>query len=522
MCISIKMFAFGKLCDIMLPSCGSKRISNERRKSMSHLERQFEKFRQNTIGYNQSFKTCYGEKNMIYADWTASGRLYRSIEEHIADVFGPFVGNTHSESNLTGSTMTKAYNIAKEMIKKHVNADKNDVIITCGSGMTSVVNKLQRILGLRVPEKLKNYLDIPDELRPVIFITHMEHHFNHTSWLETISIVKVIPPNSEGTPDLNELEKLLKEHGDKKIKIGAFTACSNVTGVQTPYHNLAKLMHEHNGICLVDFAASAPYVDINMHPDDPMEKLDGIYFSPHKFLGGPGTSGVVVFDSRLYSNKIPDQPGGGTVDWTNPWGGYKYSADIEAREDGGTPGFLQTIKTAMCIDLKNQMKVENMLNREKELTSILFKELNEIDGLHILANNARNRLGIISFYIEGLHYNLVVKILNDRFGIQTRGGCSCAGTYGHFLLGIDNERSKIITDQIDSGNVSVKPGWVRLSIHPMMKTDEVKYITDSIKDILKNIKEWEQDYIYDNRVNEFRNIQSTQLDEFDIIKWFKV
>lgn len=469
------------------------------------LQNYFEKFRINIIGNNQVFNTCYGSFKMIYADWTASGRLYSPIETIIINKFGPFVGNTHSESSETGMLMTQAYQYAHQRIKEHVNADKNDVLITSGFGMTDAVNKLQRILGLKVSEHLRPYVNIPQDLKPIVFITHMEHHSNQTSWLETIADVRIISPDKNGLIDLNNLEELLREYSNRKFKIGSFSACSNVTGVQAPYHKMAKLMHQNGGVCFVDFAASAPYCQIDMHPDDPEEKLDALFFSPHKYLGGPGASGVLIFDSRLYSNKIPDNPGGGAVDWTNPWGEHKYSSDIEIREDGGTPGFLQAIKTALCLELKGKMGVERMQTREKELIKILFDGLDRVDGLHILAGNIRDRLGIISFYVDNIHYNLLVKLLNDRFGIQSRGGCSCAGTYGHFLLYIDQKTSGKITTLIDSGDLSQKPGWVRLSIHPTMTDDEVQYIADAVKAIVENIVRWQEDYIYDTRLNEFKN-----------------
>ena len=281
-------------------------------------------------------------------------------------------------------------------------------------------------------------------------------------------------------------------------------------------------MHEHSGICFIDFAAAAPYVEINMHPEDPLEKLDAIFFSPHKFLGGPGTSGVLIFDSKLYSRKIPDNPGGGTVDWTNPWGQHKYIEDIELREDGGTPGFLQVIKTALVIKLKEEMGVKNILEREHELLQIAFNHLEKIPSLHILAQEIKDRLGIISFYVEDIHYNLMVKLLNDRFGIQARGGCSCAGTYGHYLLHVDPTRSKRITDKINHGDLSEKPGWVRLSLHPTMTNDELNFILTAISDVIKNADEWSKDYKYSSKTNEYyHNLSSGK--EYDAIKnWFEI
>lgn len=475
---------------------------------MSELESYFRKFRDNIIGIDHTFQSPYGIKKIIYADWIASGRLYRPIEEKMLQDFGPYVANTHSESSTTGTIMTHSYKAAQKIIKQHVNASENDVIIAAGSGMTGVVNKFIRILGLRVPEQLKPFLHLPEDLKPVIFISHIEHHSNQTSWLETLADVVIVPPDKEGKVSPANLETELRKYKDRKLKIGTFSACSNVTGIHSPYYELAEIMHRNGGYCFIDFACSAPYIDINMHPSNPDQSLDAIFFSPHKFLGGPGTPGVLIFNSNLYHNTVPDQPGGGTVDWTNPWGQHRFVKSIEAREDGGTPPFLQTIKSALTIDLKQQMGVENILSREEELVDIVFDKFPAIPKLHLLASNIRHRLGAISFYLEDIHYNLAVKLLNDRFGIQARGGCSCAGTYGHFLLHVDPNRSKHITDLIDSGDLSEKPGWVRISLHPTMTNDELYTIIEALKEIVRYSDKWAEDYIYSNQTNEFTHKNS--------------
>lgn len=469
------------------------------------LEAYFQDFRKNVVGMNETFATAYGKKNLLYSDWTASGRLYQSIEERLLKMVGPFVANTHTETNFTGSLMTMAYHDALKIIKKHVNASANDVIISEGSGMTGVINKLQRILGLRIHERFQDRVALTPEERPVIFCTHMEHHSNQTSWIETICDLEIIQADENGMVDLSHLNTLLQKYDKRPIKIAAITSCSNVTGIITPYHEIATIMHQNNGLCFVDFACSAPYIDIDMHPQNPLESLDAIYFSPHKFLGGPGTTGILIFDKKLYKNRIPDNPGGGTVDWTNPWGGHKYVDDIEAREDGGTPAFLQTIKAALCVKLKEEMGVANMLKREHEMLDIIWEGIDNIPNLHILASNIKERLGVISFYIDGLHYNLGVKLLNDHFGIQVRGGCSCAGTYGHILLNVDENYSRIITDQISVGDLTNKPGWIRMSIHPVMTNEEMKYLVDSLKSLAANHQEWAKDYSYQPKYNDFKH-----------------
>lgn len=486
------------------------------------MEKYFEPFRNNIIGHQQLFTTPFGERQMIYADWIGSGRYYRPIEDRLVNQFGPYIGNTHTETSTAGTLMTNAYHYAQRLIKQRVNATENDAIIFAGSGMTAAINKMQRILGLKSCGVLKKKECIREKERPVVFITHMEHHSNHTSWYETIADVVQLKPDKNLLVDLNDLEEKLKTYQDRKLKIGSFTAASNVTGIETPYHKMARLMHQYNGLCFVDFAASAPYVDINMHPGDDMDKLDGIFFSPHKFLGGPGTSGIMIFDSNIYKNPVPDQPGGGTVDWTNPWGEYKYIDDIEAREDGGTPGFLQAIKASLACELKQHMDPAKMRQREDELLEKAFRRMESMTGVNILANQVKQRLGVISFYIDEVHYNLGVKLLNDLAGIQTRGGCACAGTYGHFLLNVSYEDSHRITELINNGDLSMKPGWIRISLHPTMTNHELDTFLDTLEFITENHRNLSKDYYYNNHTNEYHH-KSEPGDKISFVaRWFEL
>lgn len=499
-----------------------KRTSMITTENTTELELYFQQFRKHIIGIDQEFESPFGKKKIIYTDWTASGRLYRPIEEKLMNDFGPFVANTHTETSVTGTAMTMAYHEAKRIIKKHINATDNDVLINTGTGMTGVVNKFQRILGLKIPENLKEFTTIPKDLKPIVFISHMEHHSNQTSWLETMADVEIIPAGEDGLFSIENLKILIDKYQDRSFKIASITSCSNVTGIKTPYHEVAKLMHQNNGVCFVDFACSGPYVSIDMHPEDTESYLDAIFFSPHKFLGGPGTSGVLVFNKNLYKNSIPDCPGGGTVSWTNPWGEHKYIDNIEDREDGGTPGFLQVIKTALAIQLKEKMGVPNILKREHEIVEYVFESLRTTENVTILAKEHEDRLGVISFYITDLHFNLGVKMLNDRFGIQTRGGCSCAGTYGHYLLHVDQETSNDLVCLITSGDLIKKPGWIRMSIHPTTTSEEIRFVCDSIKALAANHKQWENDYVYNGKTNEFIHINATAIEKDMISNWFSI
>jgi selenocysteine lyase/cysteine desulfurase len=493
----------------------------------SALEKFFSAFRGNVIGNQQFFESPFGEKEIIYADWTASGRAYRPIEECIQKEIMPFVGNTHTETTITGTLMSKAYAKSKVIVKQHVHANKDDILVFCGSGMTSAVSKLQRILGLRAPERMRDYMkeggaQLDEVLKPIVFVTHMEHHSNHISWLETIADVEIISCGKNGNVDLECFRNLLEQFKHRKNIIAAITACSNVTGIQTPYHEIAKMIHQYGGLCFVDFACSAPYIDINMHPLEKDTHLDAIYFSPHKFLGGPGTPGVLIFSKTIYKSTIPDQPGGGTILYSNPWKVHEYITDIEQREDGGTPPFLQGIKVAMCIRLKEEMGVENILKREDEILHIIFERFSKMKNVKILEPNIKKRLGVIAFIVNGAHYNLITKILNDRFGIQTRGGCSCAGTYGHMLMHVDETRSYEILSSIHSGDLLCKPGWIRLSVHPIMTNAEIDFIMNAIRLTASHFQDWMKDYRYNPESGEYSFKGHEAKENCKIDDWFNI
>lgn len=491
----------------------------EKKTKSSQLENYFSKFRGNTIGVDHTFESAYGEQNLLYADWVASGRLYVPIEDIMLNKIGPMIANTHSFSSETGKASTYAYQHARELIKKHVNANESDVLVTAGTGMTAALSKLQRFIGLKTANNSVNIES--DEIdKPVVFITHMEHHSNQVSWYETNADVVILSPDENNLVDPKKLSEAIEKYADRTLKIGSFTACSNVTGIITPYHELAKIMHQNNGFCFVDFAASAPYVKIDMHPENPEEQLDAIFFSPHKFLGGPGTCGVLIFNEKLYKSEIPDHPGGGNVKSTNPWGRYHYSDSIEVKEDGGTPGFLQVIRTALSLKLKDQMGVENIKKREKELLQLCYSEFEKIEGLTILGDIETERIGCVSFTIKDIHFNLIVRLLNDRYGIQVRGGWSCASTYAHYLFDIDEAKSNEITEELLQKNQSNKPGWVRLSLHPIMTNKELIFISDALQEIVLNHKRWQKDYEHNSATNEFESLLQEETIASNVKDWF--
>ena len=480
----------------------------------------FAQVEQGIVGRDLSIPTPYGPRRVIYADWTASGRAYGPIEQRMLRDFGPYIANTHTETSFTGHAMTAAYQRARALIKQHVNAAPGDVLLATGTGCTGAINKLQRLLGLRVPSNFIGTATVAAADRPLVLITHMEHHSNHTTWLECEVDLEVIPADAQGLVDVGAIPAILARYAGRRLKIASITACSNVTGIETPVHDIAALMHEHGGLCFVDYACSAPYAAIDMHPADPARALDAIFFSPHKFLGGPGSCGILIFDPRLYSSRVPDQPGGGTVTWTNPWHEHRYHDDIEVREDGGTPGFLQLIRAALAVQLKESLGVQRIAAREHAIVQQVFERLDRMPRVVVLAGQHRERLPVFSFYLPGLHYNLVVRLLNDRFGVQARGGCSCAGTYGHYLLNVDVDHSQRITSRIDAGDLTDKPGWVRVSFHPAMSDAEVGAVCDAIEQIALHGDDWAADYRHIPRLNDYEHVGGPAPVEALVAGWF--
>ena len=474
------------------------------------LEEYFAPYRRQIAGINRQFRSPYGWKGIRYADWAASGRIYLPIEHKLLEEYAPLAANTHTESTATGAAMTEAYHQARQKIKNHVHAGSEDILLFCGNGMTAAVNKLQRLMGLRMPHARQLRKQLSPQERPVVFVTHMEHHSNQLSWQETVCDLHIVKPDADGKVSKDELEAALRLYPERPLKIGAFTACSNVTGISPPIRELAAVMHRYGGIVCVDWTAAAPYTELDMHPQEEEERLDAVYYSPHKFLGGPGSSGVLIFHAALAASDTPDHPGGGTVVWTDRWQSCIYVSDRENREDGGTPGFLQAAKAALTLTLKEQMGVARMEARERELNARLMAGLAGIPGIFLLDGQLTERHPIVSFYAEAVHYPLFVRLLNDRFGIQARGGCSCAGTYGHYLFGLTKAASAEIKAQIKQGDLKHKPGWVRISLHPVMTDAVVAAILYAVQAIVRHAVLWAADYRYDPGRNDYLHCRTNR------------
>jgi selenocysteine lyase/cysteine desulfurase len=450
------------------------------------------------IGDDEAVAGPFGLRRVTYADYTASGRSLTFIEDYLRDAVLPLYANTHTESSGTGLQTTRFREEAREIVREGVGATGEHAVIFCGSGSTGAVDKLVGILNLRIPADLDARYRLRDRIpareRPVVFIGPYEHHSNELPWRESIADVVTIHEDADGHIDLAHLEDELLRAAGRPLRIGSFSAASNVTGILSDTRATSVLLRRHGALSVWDFAAAAPYVDISMSPCRPspdgdpaaaaLDVKDAIVLSPHKFIGGPGTPGVLVARRELFRNRVPVVVGGGTVAYVNPED-HVYLADPEHREEAGTPAIVESIRAGLVFQLKAAVGTEAIRSREEAFIARAIDRWSAVPGLEILGNPAARRLSIVSFVVRHgpryLHHNLVVALLNDLFGIQSRGGCSCAGPYGHRLLGIDLGRSHEFEREIGRGCEGIKPGWVRVNFNYFISETVFRYILDAVE-----------------------------------------
>ncbi|GGF60541.1 Selenocysteine lyase/Cysteine desulfurase [Mameliella alba] len=464
-----------------------------------------DRIRAGLIGEDVQIEGPFGVHPLIYADYVASGRALTQVEDFVRDRVLPYYANTHTQASFCGEYMTRLREAARGEIARLTGAGDGMSVIFAGSGSTAGIN---RIVGL---------LDLPSLVsagqRVVVLTGPYEHHSNILPWRETGAEVIEIAEAANGGVDMEDLSHALKASEDAALIVGTFSAASNVTGIVTDVDAVTRLLRAHGAFVVWDYGCAGPYCAMDMKAGTDAQK-DAIVFSPHKFPGGPGSSGVAVIRDGIARRATPTLPGGGTVSFVSPWG-HVYSNTLSAREEGGTPNVTGDIRAALALLVKEALDQEWLDKRQAELREKALNIWSQNDRIELLGQPDAQALPIFSFRVRDgqgglVHHQFFTRLLSDRYGVQARGGCACAGPYGHRLLGLGRSESDATIEALERGEETAKPGWVRLNLSALMSDTKVNSIIEAVDNLARTAPDYVKDYRVDTGTARFNAVTASK------------
>jgi selenocysteine lyase/cysteine desulfurase len=459
------------------------------------------KVRADLIGEGLEIEGPEGRKLLLYADYAASGRALKSIESFVQEKVLPFYANAHTEASYCGAYVNRLRGEARAIIASSCCSNEEHVVIFAGAGATAGLNRLAKML---IPAHPNARTRKPI---PLVLVGPYEHHSNILPWRESGADIVDIPEAIEGGPDCGAIEAALRNAGVGSKVIGAFSAASNVTGIITDIERVNGLLKRYGAISVWDFAAGAPYLPIDMKAGG---GLDAIVFSPHKFIGGPGASGVLIVKKTIVPQAAPSITGGGTVSFVSPWS-HHYVAELGAREEAGTPNVLGDIRAALVMLVKERIHQAYISARDRELCRRAREAWGGEERIEVLGNLEAQRLPIFSFRVRDgngghVHQQLVTRMLSDYYGVQARGGCACAGPYAHRLLGIDRDASETLWSRLEAGHELEKPGWTRVNLCAVASDEQIGAILHAVSEVAERAPELAGHYACDAKTARFRHL----------------
>lgn len=452
-----------------------------------------ERLRDGLVGNDATVEGPFGSHSLVYADYVASGRALRQIESFVMERILPYYSNSHTEASYCGSFCTQTRLAARRYLAEQLGATADYSVLFTGNGATAGINRLVNLLG--VARKVR------EGRRVIVLVGPYEHHSNLLPWRETGAQVIELPESTQGGPDLAVLESLLQQHQSADCLVGAFSAASNVTGIVTDVDAVCRLMRRHDAVCIWDYACGAPYLPMSMKVGT-AEARDAIVYSSHKFPGGPAASGITVVRNAIVDAKVPTWPGGGTVSFVSPWT-HVYSENLIHREEAGTPNVVGDIRAALVMMVKQALGADWLAERQQQLRNRALQVWLDNPHIDLLGSTtAEQCLPIFSFRVRDdagghVHHQFFTRLLSDVHGIQARGGCACAGSYAHRLLGLDEQHSDQLLAALQSGSEMEKPGWVRLNLSALMSDARVDQVIDAVDKLSRNANHYRDHYIVD-------------------------